>query len=622
MRISIFAKLALTFLVIVAGLVVFISVSTARELDESFAELVRDRQDQVARGIDVEVGALLSEIEGKLTGMRDNPDFRLSLSELERVRSEIEATPSPDENPIDPHAGNAQVQELIARVGELRDIAFLSRLWLVSPEGILLAAGHDEYAFGNNLLDPPGTFSDTLQKALFGETVSMVGVETVSAESIFTAEVFLPVKLVDRFLGTEQVYVLWGAEEFNDAFIRRMANLADAEIIARAPGLNPIVSWSEPGTPVDPDLLNALSSGAGEISLNGEMYQLATLPFPRSITDRPGEQVMIDLLIPKSDLIAQRRNLLAGMLVEVIIGGIVAILLAFLISKSITLPIERLKVGVTALASGDITRRVEVHSRDEVEDLVKSFNMMADELDANTRRLVEAEKLSAWREVARRLAHEIKNPLSPIKLSIQNLMRVYRGNPKAFENTLSDTSETILEEVDRLKTLADEFSNFARMPKPILTPNDICELVGGSVALFDKPEIGVSIEFSHPENVPDVLLDRDAMSRVFTNLIKNAVEAMNERVGQIRVRISNVTIGDLPWVRVTITDQGVGMDEGSIKQSFNPYFTTKRGGSGLGLAIVQNIVSEHMGRIRLNSEVGVGTVVVVELPAVHLDRRV
>ncbi|MCX6647292.1 MAG: HAMP domain-containing protein, partial [bacterium] len=510
MRITIFAKLALTFLVIVAGLVLFLSVSAARELDQSFTDLVRDRQDQVARGIDVEVGALLSEIEGKLTGMRDNPDFRLSLSELERVRSEISTTPNPEEDSSAHTAENAQVQELIARVEELRDIAFLSRLWLISPDGILLAAGHDEYAFGNNLLDPPGTYSSSLEKALTGETVSMVGVETISANSIFTAEVFLPVKLVDRFLGTEQIYVLWGAEDFDDAFIKRMSNLADAELVTRAPGLDPIVSWSEPGTPVDPGLLDALSRGVGEISLNGETYQLATLTFPRSISDSTHEQVMIDLLIPKSDLQARKRTLLAGMLVEVIIGGIVTILLAFLIAKSITLPIERLKIGVTALASGDITRRVEVHSRDEVEDLVKSFNMMADDLDTNTRRLVEAEKLSAWREVARRLAHEIKNPLSPIKLSIQNLSRVDKGNPKAFEKTLTETSETILEEVDRLKTLADEFSNFARMPKPILTPNDISELVGGSVALFDKPEIGASIELTCPNNVPSVLLDRDA----------------------------------------------------------------------------------------------------------------
>ncbi len=621
MRISIFAKLALTFLVIVTGLVIFLSFSAARELDQSFADLVQDRQDQVTRGLDIEVGALLSEIEGKLTSMQENPDFRLSLSELERVLAEIARNSESGESPMDPHAENAQVLELIARLGELRNIAFLDKLWLVSPDGILLAAGHDQYAFGNNMIDPPETYSATLVRALADETISMVGVETISASSIFTAEVFLPVKMVDRFLRTEQIYVLWGAQEFDKEFITRMADLAGAEIVARAPGLDPIVSWSEPDTPVDSDLMAALAGGGTEITLGTETYQLATIPFPRSQADSTHDQVMIDLLIPKSDLQARKRALLAGMLVEVIIGGIVAILLAFLISKTITLPIERLKTGVTALASGDLTRRVEVHSRDEVEDLVKSFNIMADELDANTRRLVEAEKLAAWREVARRLAHEIKNPLSPIKLSIQNLLRVYSANPGNFENTLSDTSETILEEVDRLKTLADEFSNFARMPKPILAPNDICELIGSSVALFDKPEIGATIEFSCPESIPTVLLDRDAMSRVLTNLIKNAVEAMSDRVGIIKVLVNNVVLGDAPWVRVTIADQGVGMDETAVKQSFNPYFTTKRDGSGLGLAIVQNILSEHRGRISIDSEPGVGTVVIVELPAMRVDAK-
>jgi signal transduction histidine kinase len=601
MRISIFAKLALTFLVIVAGLVIFLSVSAAMELDQSFAALVKDREDRVARGIGLEVDLLLSELESRLSGMTSNFDFRTSL--------------------VDRLAGSVPPGELINRIVELRNIADLDYLWLVSPDGILLAAGHDPNSFGNSLLNPPGTFSDKLVRAISGETIETIGVETISAHSLFVAEVFLPVTMTDRFLGREQIIgVLWGAEVIDADFIARSADLAGAEIVAVAPGVLPLASWHDSDESIDPELLTALENTTGEISLRCESYQLATLPFPGSDSAGADAPITIHLLIPKSDLLARRRTLVGAMAVEAILGGFVAILFAFLISKSITFPIERLKTAVTALASGNLQRRVEVHSRDEVEDLVKAFNTMADELDTNTRRLVEAEKLSAWREVARRLAHEIKNPLSPIKLSIQNLVRVYKGNPAAFENTLSQTSETILEEVDRLKTLADEFSNFARMPKPILVSNDVCDVLKGTVALFDKPEIGATIEFSCLDNIPQVMLDRDAMSRVFTNLIKNAVEAMQGRQGKIKIEVTQLKSGYLRGARITIADQGVGMDTESLKQSFNPYFTTKRGGSGLGLAIVQNIVSEHKGRIRIDSEVNKGTVVTLELPAAQVEK--
>ena len=151
-------------------------------------------------------------------------------------------------------------------------------------------------------------------------------------------------------------------------------------------------------------------------------------------------------------------------------------------------------------------------------------------------------------------------------------MRVYHGHPETFEKNLVDTSETILEEVDRLKTLADEFSNFARMPKPILVPNDICDILKSSVALFDKPEIGTSIVLDCTGKIPEAMVDRDALSRVFTNLIKNAVEAMEGRDGKIRVGAKYIMVGTTPVVRITIADEGVGMDEESLKRRMSGVF--------------------------------------------------
>jgi signal transduction histidine kinase len=600
MRISIFAKLALTFLVIVAGLLAFLGFSTSRELETSFSSLVEDREQRVARGIGLEVDLLLTGLENKLKGMADNFDLRRRLAD--RI------------------AGGIAIgdRDLIARTGELRNIADIEWLWLVSPDGILLSAGHDPQAFGENLLESPGPHADRLRRALNGETVRAVAVESIAAENTFVAEVFLPIMISDRFLGREQVIgVLWGATRIDSEFMKRTADPAGGHLVALGESISPIASWQQTNEPMDPAMLEALVRGQSEINFRGETYGLATLPFPRSEAGDQAGAVNLHLLIPKSDLLLRRRTLLGSIIFEAIFGGLVAIFLAFIISKSITLPIEHLKTAVTELASGDLSRRVDVSSHDEVEDLVKAFNAMAQDLDVNTRRLVEAEKLSAWREVARRLAHEIKNPLSPIKLSIQNLVRVYRSNPSTFEPTLLETSDTILEEVDRLKMLADEFSNFARMPKPALVEADITEVLHGAASLFDRPEIGAKIEMRIADNLPRLLIDRDAMSRVLTNLLKNAVEAMQGRSGKITLGAEMVRRGDGRWIQVTVADEGVGMDEAALKQSFNPYFTTKRGGSGLGLAIVQSIVSEHGGRVLMSSELGKGTVVTIELPVVQ-----
>ena len=599
MRLSIFTKLVLTFLVIVAGLVAFLGISTGRQLETSFSQLLDVQEERVARGIGLEVDLLLSGLENQLKGMGENFDLRRRLA--------------------DRMAGGISIgdRDLIARTGELRNIANIEWLWLVSPDGILLSAGHDPQAFGENLLAQKGSASEKLARALKGETVKAVAVENIAAQNTFVAEVFMPVTITDRLLGREQVIgVLWGATRIDNEFMARTAELAGGELVAVGENIAPISSLQQAGEAPDQSFLDALSKNPSEAGFRGETSGVASLNFPGLETTDPSSEVKLHLLIPKSDLLTRRRLLLASIIFEAIFGGIVAIAFAFFISKSITLPIERLKAAVADLASGDLRRSVEVHSHDKVEDLVKAFNVMADDLDANTRRLVEAEKLSAWREVARRLAHEIKNPLSPIKLSIQNLVRTYKNNPSGFEPTLTDTSETILEEVERLKKLADEFSNFARMPKPVLATGDIVEMLRASAQLFDRPDTGIAIELEFSDDLPEVMLDRDAMSRVFTNLIKNAVEAMQGRKGKITLAADSIRLGGNRWVQVTVADEGVGMDKDALKQSFNPYFTTKRGGSGLGLAIVQSIVSEHGGRVRIASEVGKGTVVTVELPGV------
>ncbi|HDS29473.1 MAG TPA: HAMP domain-containing protein, partial [Firmicutes bacterium] len=471
MRISIFAKLALTFLVIVAGVVWFLAARAGRELEKSFDALVIDREQRMASGIGAEVELLLNSLESQLSGMAENQDLKSLL--VERGSS----------------LSSAGDRALIEYVGDLRAIAGLDRLWVVSIQGILLAESHEskqeprQYAFGDDLINPRGTYTDSLMRALSGETVKKVGVEEIAADSLFVAEVFIPVTTYDGLLGRNQVEaVLWGAQQIDKEFMTRAARLAGAELIVESSHFAPLSSLPE--EIIEPGLISGLNRAIREIRLGNEIYVPATLPFPGTESGSSDTEVTLHLLVPKSDLLERRSRLIEAIFIEAAIGAAVALLFAFLISKSITLPVERLKIAVTGLASGDLSRRAEVHSLDEVEDLVHAFNMMADDLEYNTRRLVEAEKLSAWREVAKRLAHEIKNPLSPIKLSVQNLSRIYsRGENENYKKTLDETCETILEEVERLRTLADEFSNFARMPKPVLVPTDITEVIKSAVLL-------------------------------------------------------------------------------------------------------------------------------------------
>ncbi|HEX9745567.1 MAG TPA: ATP-binding protein [bacterium] len=599
MRFSIFTKLALTSLVIIAGLVGFFAYRTSLELERNFAELVHDREQTVEVGIGREVESLLSNLEHQLRTISDEELHQRIVEFL--------------------NLGDITRDTLIDRTNFYRNVANIDRLWVISPDGILLASGHPPHPFGDDLFANEESYTEKLNRALEGETVKSIAKESIFTEDIFVAEVFLPVTDYDNFLGVEQVDgIIWGATVIDKAFIEGAAQLADAEIIAVAPNAEPLTSFDEESEPLSPEILSVLESGGNEIDYHGTVYALTTIPFPGTDISDETSSIKIHLLVPKSDLIQRRSSLLRRILIDSIFGGVVAILLVFIIAKSITLPVEQLKDGVARLASGDLSIRVRATSRDEVEDLVNAFNSMADDLDANTRRLVEAEKLSAWREVARRLAHEIKNPLSPIKLSIQNLLKVYRANPSKFENTLDETGETILEEVDRLKTLADEFSNFARMPKLVLGPCDIAEVIKGAVALHQKSESGIDVKLDLDEDLPRIELDRDAMSRVYTNLLKNARESMDSGGGTIAISGSVVRHGGRNWVQIRLRDEGVGMDEDSIKQVFNPYFTTKRGGSGLGLAIVQSIIADHGGRIRIASEIGKGTIVTVELPVLDL----
>ncbi|HXD73713.1 MAG TPA: ATP-binding protein, partial [Vicinamibacterales bacterium] len=226
--------------------------------------------------------------------------------------------------------------------------------------------------------------------------------------------------------------------------------------------------------------------------------------------------------------------------------------------------------------------------------------------------LIRAQKVAAWREVARRLAHEIKNPLTPIQLSAERMRRHFAGRPVTDRELVDECAATIVGEVESLKGLVDEFSQFARMPSPRTVPTDVAALIADTLTLYDGIFTDVTIHKRFAPGLPLVRLDVEQIRRVIINLVDNAIEAM-ERKGEIVVETALDETNRL--VRIVVADYGPGIPASEREKLFLPYYSTKRRGSGLGLAIVRRIIAEHGGSIDVGDNTPHGTRFTIELPA-------
>jgi len=296
-------------------------------------------------------------------------------------------------------------------------------------------------------------------------------------------------------------------------------------------------------------------------------------------------------------------------------GGIIlAILLSSWAAARVTRPVEQLARAAQDVTAGNWDTRVEVHGSDEVAQLAESFNRMTAELAAQKERLVQTERVAAWRELARRLAHELKNPLFPLQITVENLMRARAQNSEEFDDVFRESSTTLLAEISNLKTIIGRFSEFSKMPPPQLQPVQVNEILRGVVKLFQgqlqapgRAPIACKLELD--ENLKTIAADRDLLHRALSNLVLNAMDAMPNG-GTLTLR----TRRDDGKVIIEVADTGTGLTREECERIFTPYYTSKQHGTGLGLAIVQSVVSDHGGRIGVQSEPGRGTTFVIELP--------
>ncbi len=226
--------------------------------------------------------------------------------------------------------------------------------------------------------------------------------------------------------------------------------------------------------------------------------------------------------------------------------------------------------------------------------------------------LIKAQKVAAWREVARRIAHEIKNPLTPIQLSAQRMLKKRHEGSEKLGEAVEEGATTIVQAVKTLKSLVNEFSGFARMPAATPTSADLHEIIDSALGMYRGSYQHVSFDRRYDENLPQARLDREQMKRVFVNLIDNALEAMGRR-GEIV--IGTRYLSNLQLMRIEVADDGPGIASEDKEKLFLPYFSTKKTGTGLGLAIVNRIISDHHGYIRVEDNRPRGTRFIIELPA-------
>ena len=325
----------------------------------------------------------------------------------------------------------------------------------------------------------------------------------------------------------------------------------------------------------------------------------------------PGAPVArIEVSLASEGLARARTLVLVAFLGALAAGAVGGAVAGRLLASRVTRPVEALQAAAARVAAGDLEARVGVAATGEVGELVRAFDAMTAELARSRSRLAHAERIAAWREVARRLAHEIKNPLTPIAMSVETLREAHERRREDFGEIFDEGTRAIGEEVRRLKRIVDEFSRFARLPAPERTAAAPEDLVSAVLALFPEPPPGVSIAREIEPGLPPVLADRDQVLQVLLNLVRNALDAMPQG-GRLGVAARAAGGG----VAFTVSDSGPGIAPDDLARVFEPYFTTKEGGTGLGLAIAHRIAEEHGGKLDAASAPGRGAAFTLTLPA-------
>lgn len=286
------------------------------------------------------------------------------------------------------------------------------------------------------------------------------------------------------------------------------------------------------------------------------------------------------------------------------IGLVIILILGFILTNQISKPISKLKNATRSVASGDLDIEVNVKTRDEVSELVDGFNYMVKELKRSQSELAEFERETAWKEMAKQVAHEIKNPLTPMKLSVQQLIAAYKDKSPKFDELFNKVSGTVINQIETLRNIATEFSAFARMPNPKIEKVNLNNLLKEATDLFSDEKAVIEIEQS--EQI-ELNIDKDQLRRVFINLIRNSIQADSKK---IRIKIFQ----ENNMVLISISDNGTGVPEDIVHKVFDAEFSTKQKGMGLGLSMAKKTIENYNGEIFIERTSNQGTTILIKLP--------
>ena len=290
---------------------------------------------------------------------------------------------------------------------------------------------------------------------------------------------------------------------------------------------------------------------------------------------------------------------------------IIAFALAYFLASYITKSLKTIsdKINETSLNQKNEKIVIEASSR-EINSLIKAYNAMVDELEESASMLAQSEREQAWREMAKQVAHEIKNPLTPMRLTVQSFQRKFDGNDPNLKQKIDDYSKTLIQQIDTMSSVASAFSNFASMPAQQNETLNVVEVVEFSLDIFNEEYI----QFESDEEEIITIMDRTQLVRIITNLVKNAIQAIPEYQDEKSLLVSIKRTENN--VNISVKDNGIGIQFDNIDRIFEPKFTTKNSGMGLGLGIIKNIIENYKGTITFETEYGKGTIFTVTLPII------
>ncbi|MCP4550898.1 MAG: GHKL domain-containing protein [Bacteroidetes bacterium] len=365
---------------------------------------------------------------------------------------------------------------------------------------------------------------------------------------------------------------------------------------------------------MDVNAYNALANKEKLLFIQNEkignyQYLSAYVPF-RNSQNNLIAYLNLPYFARQSELQVEITTFLVALVNIYVLFFVLAIVFAIIISRRISKPLQLIKEKIGHIELGKSNEKINWSREDEIGGLISEYNRMIEELSQSADLLARSERESAWREMAKQVAHEIKNPLTPMKLSIQYLKKAWDDKADDWDDRLDRFTKTIIEQIDNLSEIASEFSNFAKMPIKKAEPIELNEVINNAIELYnDHESIGLSISLQFGKYY--INADKNQFIRVFNNLIKNSIQATERnKNGQIQISTKQTEAEFL----ISIEDNGSGIPAEMYDKIFTPNFTTKTSGMGLGLSIVKRIIEDAKGKIWFKSRVGVGTTFFISFP--------